>query len=129
MFIRLKPIISGDCKGELIVLDQYLSFFGEVDPETGCLRDIAEELCISNKVLVFKGSRGSTVGPYIIYALKKNGKNPLCMIVKDIEPMLVAGCVIAEIPLYVIEDYNEIIKLPIGIYVEVRDNGLYVSTS
>lgn len=124
--IKVKSIMPGYCKGEALVLNRHISFFGEVDPETGCLKENLE-LCMANKVLVFKGSRGSTVGPYIVYALRKNNKHPICIIVEEVEPLLLAGCVLGEIPLYVVESINAL-KDESGKVVEVRveDNGHYI---
>ncbi|MEM1639187.1 MAG: DUF126 domain-containing protein [Desulfurococcaceae archaeon] len=117
--IKVKPIVPGYCKGEVLLLNRFISFFGEVDPETSCLRENME-ICVASKVLVFKGSRGSTVGPYIIYALKKNNKHPVCMIVEEAEPLLIAGCVLGEIPLYVVESIN---ALESGKIIEVKVEG------
>jgi predicted aconitase with swiveling domain len=97
--LPVKPVIPGPCTGEVVLISKYLSFFGEVDPERGCTRG-EQGVCFAGKVLVFPGSRGSTVGPYVIYALRKAGVAPICMIVEEVEPMLVAGCVLGEIPLY-----------------------------
>ncbi|MCY0868623.1 MAG: DUF126 domain-containing protein [Desulfurococcus sp.] len=104
---RVKVVVDGDCEGEPVLVDQYLSFLGEVEPARGVVKTEGEEVSISGKVLVFKGSRGSTVGSYIIYALKRHGKSPACMIVKEVEPILIAGCIIAEIPLLIAVDYEE----------------------
>lgn len=120
--VLVKPIVPGPCKGETLVLDRYLSFFGEVDPETGCLRD-EPSICIAGKVLVFRGSRGSTVGPYIMYALSRGGRKPLCMIAEDIEPMLIAGCVLGEIPLYKLLTKNYDLNKLAGREVEVVEQG------
>ncbi len=118
--LALKPLVPGECRGRVLILDQYLSFFGEVDPETGCIR--GSNICFPGRVLVFRGSRGSTVGPYIIYALKKNDKAPVCMIVEEAEPLLVAGCVLAGIPLY-ISTTRIIDKLENDTYIVVNCNG------
>jgi len=104
---KVKRVVDGECFGEPVVLNQYLSFFGEVDPAKGVVKTDAGEVGVAGKVLVFKGSRGSTVGSYIIYALRKNNVNPHCMIVKEVEPILIAGCVLAGIPLLVAEDFDD----------------------
>ncbi|MGB9827839.1 MAG: aconitase X swivel domain-containing protein [Thermosphaera sp.] len=104
---RIKRVVDGDCSGEPVVLNQYLSFFGEVDPIRGVVRADVGEVEMAGRVLVFKGSRGSTVGSYIIYALKKNNVHPCCMIVKEVEPILIAGCVLAGIPLFIVEEFEE----------------------
>lgn len=102
-----KTIVDGDCSGEAVFIDRYISFFGEVDPREGIV--LPEKNPISGKALVFKGSRGSTVGSYIIYALKYYGKHPICMIVYEAEPILIAGCILADIPLFVVkEDYSKL---------------------
>lgn len=102
--ITVDVVVPGPCSGRLVFLDRYISFFGEVDPETGCFRE--EPTCIGNVVLAFRGTRGSTVAPYVVYALKKNEKAPVCMLVEEVEPMLVVGCVLADIPLYRVRNYR-----------------------
>ncbi|MGC8982297.1 MAG: aconitase X swivel domain-containing protein [Desulfurococcaceae archaeon] len=124
--VKIKQIVPGICKGKLLLLERYVSFFGEVDPESGCLRE--ENICVSNVVLAFKGTRGSTVAPYIIYALKKNGKSPICMLVEEAEPMLIAGCVVAEIPLYAVEDLSKLRGFA-GCHVKVVGDTLEVECS
>ncbi len=103
-----KTIVDGDCSGEAVFIDRYISFFGEVNPREGIV--LPERIPISGKVLVFRGSKGSTVGSYIIYALKYYGKHPICMIVYEAEPILIAGCILAEIPLFVVKDEYEKLK-------------------
>lgn len=91
-------------------MDRYISFFGEVDPSRGVLKLGDRELDISGKALVMRGTRGSTVGSYIVYALRRHGKAPSCIIVKEAEPILIAGCVLADIPLFVISDYEPFVN-------------------
>ncbi len=95
--IRLRGLVEGEARGPLLVRPEPISFYGEVDPETGALYGTGAS--VAGKILVTKGSRGSTVGPYILYALAKNGKKPLGIVVTKAEPLLVAGAVMAEIPL------------------------------
>ncbi len=105
---RVKTIIDGPCSGEPVFLDQKISFFGEIEPRTGLLT--GRSVSIAGKPLIIPGTRGSTVGPYILYALKEYGKNPVCIIASEIEPILIIGCIIAEIPLFKLEDnYLELI--------------------
>lgn len=104
MKIPVKIIIDGNCNSELVVINERISFYGEVDPVKGIHKPSGK--FISNKVLLFPGSRGSTVGSYIIYALKRNNTAPQCMIVEKAEPILVTGCVLGEIPLFIIMNYS-----------------------
>jgi len=124
---EVRAVIPGQCRGELVLVDSYISFFGEVSPDHGCLTTL-ENRCFSNKVLVFRGTRGSTVAPYIIYALRRSNTAPVCILVAEVEPMLIAGCVLAEIPLFVIKNYEELIRnirdITSSVYLEVRGSEL-----
>jgi len=113
-FINVKPLIDGDFKGEAVIIDNYISFYGEVDPVNGVHKPSGKS--IAGKVLVFKGGRGSTVGSYVIYALKKNGRNPCALIVEKAEPIIVTGAVLADIPLMILIDRLE------DVITRIRDN-------
>lgn len=117
--LKVEPVVSGECRGKLVVVNRYISFFGEVDPEKGLLKE--ESLSLEGAVLAFKGTRGSTVAPYILYAMSKSGKKVACIIVEEVEPMLVAGCVLSEIPLYKVADLKALLRLN-GYHVEVINN-------
>ena len=48
-----------------------------VDAKTGVYREAGHPLdgkCVKGRVLVFPRAKGSTVGSYILYALRKTGK-------------------------------------------------------
>lgn len=114
---RVKPIVDGDCYGKVVLINDYISFFGEVDPYNGVYKASGER--IGGRILVFRGGRGSTVGSYIIYALKKYGNAPQCMFVEKAEPIIITGAVLADIPLFIIIDYMDFIK-KIGVESIVR---------
>jgi len=98
----MKIIVPGNAKGEAIVSENSISFYGTVDPKTGDVIEKEHDLFgqnIKGKILVFPGGKGSTVGSYKIYEMAKLGTAPAAMIVEKAEPILVVGCVIANIPL------------------------------
>lgn len=83
--------------------------------------DPAHELfgqCIAGTVLIFPGGKGSTVGSYVIYQLKKRGMAPVAMINLRSEPIVAVGAIISGIPL-VDRVAEEILKLERGVLVEV----------
>jgi predicted aconitase with swiveling domain len=89
-------------EGEALVSKQGISFFGGVDPKTGTVREKGHDLCgvdITGKVLVFTKGKGSTVGSYVIYQLKKNGHAPVAIVNIETETIIATGCILAEIPL------------------------------
>ncbi len=108
LLIEVKPVIAKPFTGSVLVIDRYISFYGEVDVENSVYKPL--NIHIANKVLVFKGSRGSTVGSYVIYGLSKRGGAPIAMIVKNLDPVLVSGCVLTDIPLLVAQNYDDLIK-------------------
>ncbi|MCJ7445068.1 MAG: DUF126 domain-containing protein [Methanotrichaceae archaeon] len=100
--ISCHKVVSGCAMGEALVTTQPLSFLGNVDPGTGRVIDQDHELygkCISGKILIFPEGKGSTVGSYVIYQLKKRGKAPAAMINIHSEPIVAVGAIISEIPL------------------------------
>ncbi len=95
-------VSRGRAEGEALVTSQPLSFLGSVDPGTGVVIEKGHELAgksIKDKVLVFPGGKGSTVGSYVIYQLKKNGVAPSAMINTKAEPIVAVGAIISGIPL------------------------------
>ncbi len=102
MKLKGRKVVGGKAEGELIVSKKPLSFLGGVDPETGIVTDAESDIrgqSIAGKILAFPRGKGSTVGSYVIYALKKNGKAPKAIIVGEAETIVATGAIIAGIPM------------------------------
>ncbi len=100
--IKGKKITEGKATGELLVSMEPISFLGGVDPETGIIQDPRNDLkgkSISGKILAFPYGKGSTVGSYVIYQLKDNGKAPKAIINNRTETIVAVGSIISEIPM------------------------------
>ncbi len=96
-----RKIYTGQASGEALVTSMGISFFGGVDPENGVVIERDHQLegeSIAGKVLVFPTGKGSTVGSYILYRLKRAGKAPAAIINAECETITAVGCIIAEIP-------------------------------
>lgn len=96
-----RTIYPGQVSGEALVSRIGISFYGGVDPDTGVVTEAGHDLegqSIAGKVLVFPSGKGSTVGSYILYRLKKNGLAPAAIINAECETIIAVGCIIAEIP-------------------------------
>ena len=94
-------IYQGQAQGKVLFSEEPIGFFGHVDPETGIVKEPNHPLfkqCITNTILVFPHAKGSTVGSYILYALKKNNKAPAALIIGQCELIVAVGAIIAEIP-------------------------------
>jgi len=121
MQIKCHRVASGRASGPALVTGQAISFLGNVNPETGVVVDPAHELfgeSIAGKVLIFPGGKGSTVGSYVIYQLKKRGLAPVAMINLISEPIVAVGAVISGIPL-VDRVPEEVLEIESGTLVEV----------
>jgi predicted aconitase with swiveling domain len=109
-------------EGEALVSKQGISFFGGVDPKTGIVREKEHDLCgadITGKVLVFPKGKGSTVGSYVIYQLKKNGHAPAAIVNIETETIIATGCILAEIPLVDKLEKNPLKEIKTGDFVLV----------
>ena len=115
-------IFNGHVKGEAIVSSEGISFYGGVDPDTGVVTEKGHPLegkSMAGKVIVFPQGKGSTVGSYTMYRLKKNGVAPLAIINKDCETVVAVGAIISEIPCV---DSVDVEKISDGSQVEVDGN-------
>ncbi len=122
-----RTIYPGQISGEALVSQMGISFYGGVDPETGIIIEARHDLqgqSIAGKVLVFPSGKGSTVGSYILYRLKKNGHAPLAIVNADCETIIAVGCIIAEIPCL---DQVDLSQLESGMLLNVQaDHGLVI---
>jgi predicted aconitase with swiveling domain len=101
MKLQGRSIHSGQASGEALVTSMSISFFGGIDPDTGIVVERGHELegqCISGKVLIFPTGKGSTVGSYTLYRLKRAMSAPLAIINEECEPITAVGCIISDIP-------------------------------
>lgn len=101
MKLQGRTIYTGRAEGEALVTRMGISFFGGVDPESGVVVERGHELegqSIAGKVLVFPTGKGSTVGSYTLYRLKKAGLAPAAIVNTECETITAVGCIIAEIP-------------------------------
>ena len=96
-----RVIRKGKVEGEALVSETPLSFFGCINPETGIVTEKNHELegkSVKDKILIFPCGKGSTVGSYTLYRLKKNNAAPKGIINKECEPIVAVGAIISEIP-------------------------------
>jgi predicted aconitase with swiveling domain len=101
MILIGRKISAGVASGEALVTSMGISFYGGVDPETGRVVEKNHELegqSIVGQVLVFPTGKGSTVGSYTLYRLKKAGLAPAAIVNAESETITAVGCIIADIP-------------------------------
>lgn len=96
---KCRPIVEGYAEGEALVFNQPISFLGDVDPVAGVIKADKEVKKVKDRILIFPHGKGSTVGSYVIYGLKRYNNKPKAIINLIADPVLVIGCVLADIPL------------------------------
>ena len=102
MILNGRKISKGTAEGEVLKSTSPISFLGGVDPKTGIVMDKNSNAfgkSIKDKIFVFPMGKGSTVGSYVIYQLKKNGTAPLAIINKEAETIVTVGAIISDIPM------------------------------
>jgi hypothetical protein len=128
MILTGRKVMGGTAEGETLVSTEPVSFYGGVDPISGCVTEPGHCCCgenISGKVFVFPTGKGSTVGSYMIYRMRKLGTAPVAIINVETEAIIATGCVISNIPLVDKLNPDPIETIKNGMYVRVNaDEGL-----
>lgn len=117
--LKGRSICEGKAKGIALVSNEPISFFGGVNAETGIVVEkghCLEGKCIAGSVLVFPNGKGSTVGSYVLYRLKKNGLAPKAIVNKECEAIVASGAIVSKIPCV---DKIDIRKIKNGMKVNV----------
>ncbi len=100
--LKGRTVSRGKAAGPALVSKDPISFLGGVDPRTGVVIEKGHALygkSVKGTVLVFPGGKGSTVGSYVMYQLKKNGVAPAAVINVNSEPIVAVGAIISGIPM------------------------------
>lgn len=127
MIIKGRIIKAGKAEGEALVSTEPIAFLGGIDPETGIVIERNHPLegkCISGKILVFPHGKGSTVGTYILYRMKKKGTAPKAIINEECEPIIAVGAIISDIPCI---DKVNIKNIKSGDRIRIEEDIIYIN--
>lgn len=97
--LKGRCVIPGIASGEVVHTSQAISFWGGVDPETGCISDPKHELCgqsVAGKVLVFPIAKGSSSAGLVLLELVRVDLAPAALINLRTEPILATGPIISR---------------------------------
>jgi predicted aconitase with swiveling domain len=122
MELKGRIIFKGVAEGEALTTSQPISFYGGVDPDTGVIIEKGHELEgkeAKGKILVFPNGKGSTVGSYTLYRMKKNDTAPVGIINKECETVVAVGVIISDIPCI---DKIDISKIETGDIVKLEND-------
>ena len=99
--MRGRTISPGKAEGVAIVSPEPIGFYGGIDIKTGIVIEKGHPLegkSVKDKILVFPFGKGSTVGSYVIYGIKKIGVAPAGIVNKETETIVATGVILAGIP-------------------------------
>lgn len=99
--MKARTIYPGKAEGAALVSPEPIGFYGGIDARTGRIIEKGNPLegeCVKDRILVFPCGKGSTVGSYVIYGLKKNGVAPAAIINQETETIVATGAILAGIP-------------------------------
>ena len=102
MKIKAKGIGHGRAESTVIVSKLPISFLGGVDPAKGAVVEASSDIkekSFSGKILAFPHGKGSTVGSYVIFQLKKSGTAPAAILNHKAEAIVATGAILAGIPM------------------------------
>ncbi len=128
IILKGRKVIGGKAEGEAMVTRQPVSFLGGVNADKGIVVEKGHEIegqSLTGKVFVFPHGKGSTAGPYIIYAMAKRRTAPAAMINVEAEPIIAVGAALGNIPLVDRLDQNPLEVIATGDYVKIDgDHGV-----
>lgn len=106
-------IVPGTASGKVLASLRSISFWGGVDPKSGCVTDPHHDLFrqpVAGKVLAFPFGKGSSTGSLIMLELVRVGKAPAAIVNLRTEPILATGPIVSkyfygkEIPIITVDE-------------------------
>jgi predicted aconitase with swiveling domain len=79
-----RTLVKGETSGQVLALDEPISFWGGIDPESGSIIDVHHPQHghnIKNRLLCLSGIRGSTAGPGALLETLYAGNCPKAIVV------------------------------------------------
>ena len=128
-------LVPGKANGEVLKLDEPLSFWGGVDPETGEIIDLRHPqggMSVKGKVLMMPFGRGSSSGSSVIAEGIRSGSGPVGIIMMEADEIIALGSIVAEeiygkaMPVIVVEK-SEYETYSTGDQVAISEDGITLS--
>jgi predicted aconitase with swiveling domain len=117
--VNTRVLVAGSARGEAVVLDEPLSFWGGVEPETGTVIDRRHPQAgfrLAGRVLVMPFGRGSSSSSTVLAEAIRLGGAPVAIVLLEADPILALGAMVAQelygrsLPIVVLppDDYRRI---------------------
>jgi uncharacterized protein len=97
--IKGRTLARGVATGEVVVLEEPLSFWGGVDAREGIV--VSEHhpqfgILLSKRVLVMPSGRGSSSSSSVLAEAIRLGTAPAGILLREVDPIIVLGAVVAR---------------------------------
>ena len=92
-------LVAGSASGEVLCLDESLSFWGGVDPRTGEIvdRHHPQHGCtVAGRVLAMPSGRGSSSSSSVLLEVIRNGSAPEAILILEPDEILALGSIVAD---------------------------------
>ena len=125
-------LVNGKANGEVLKLDEPLSFWGGVDPQTGEITDLRHPqggMSVKGKILMMPFGRGSSSGSSVIAEGIRSGSGPAGIIMMEADEIIALGAIAADeiygkaMPLIVVEK-TEYETYSTGDQIAISDDGI-----
>lgn len=128
IIMKGRKIVGGVAEGEALVTSQTISGWGGIDPMTGTIIETRHELCgqsFKDKVLVFRGAKGSSGWSAAFHQTRLAGCAPKAVIFSEMTTKVALGVVVMRTPCVSELDDDPLKVIATGDWVKVdADNGV-----
>jgi len=108
-----RTLVAGEARGPALVLEEPLSFWGGVDPETGRVIDVHHPqlgVLVTGRVLVMPSGRGSSSSSSVLVEAIHAGTGPVAIVMLEPDPIVALGAIVirelfgTRFPLVVVDE-------------------------
>jgi hypothetical protein len=94
-----RTLAVGEARGPALVLDEPLSFWGGVDPETGLVIDVHHPqrgVTVTGRVLAMPSGRGSSSSSSVLVESIHAGTGPVAIVMREPDPIIALGAIVVR---------------------------------
>ena len=120
--LRGRKVVGGRAEGEALVTRQTISGWGGVHALTGTIIETRHELrgqSFKDKVLVFRGAKGSSGWSVVFHTARLAGSAPKAMVFNEMTTKVALGAVVTRVPAVTDLDRDPLEVIETGDWVRV----------
>jgi hypothetical protein len=122
LVLRGRKVVGGGAEGEALVTRETISGWGGINPMQGTVIETRHELrgqSFKDKVLVFRGAKGSSGWSVIFHTARLAGNAPRAMVFNEMTTKVALGAVVMRIPSVTDLDRDPLDVIETGDWVKV----------